>query len=334
MQRAWGYWTKGKLDILRRYLDAFTTTTKNKASERIYIDAFAGTPENRDRLTDEPLEGSATIALSIDDPPFTRLRFFETRANASVLEAHLLERFPNRDPQVFGGDCNELIPMELQRLRRLNWAPTFAFVDPNGMEARWCTLRALARFKRGRRYKAELFLLFAPPMFSRVLPVDGREVRPTDVDVISQMYGTMEWRHIYLARLKNKLEPSQAREEYLNLMRWRLENNLGYRWTHPIEVHNERGHIIYYMIFATDNDAGDRIMRSVYAQAAAEFPRMREEARRTRRQLDNNSMGLTSLFGDEDQSLWAPVQPGERFYDHYPPSKPWFLGDNTEEADS
>lgn len=40
--RTWGYWTRGKLDLLRRYLDAFTTTTKYKVDERIYIDAFAG----------------------------------------------------------------------------------------------------------------------------------------------------------------------------------------------------------------------------------------------------------------------------------------------------
>ncbi|MDE0170083.1 MAG: three-Cys-motif partner protein TcmP [bacterium] len=324
--RAWGYWTKGKLDILRRYLAAFTTATKLRTSERIYIDAFAGTPENRDRLTNEPLEGSAAIALSVDDPPFTKLRFFEIRANAPRLEAYLRQNYPGRDLQVFGGDCNELIPMELHRLRNLNWAPTFAFIDPNGMEAKWNTLRALARFKSGRKYKAELFLLFAPPMFSRVLPVDGREVRPIDADMIDQMYGTTEWRRIYVARLRNKIEPFQAREDYLNLMRWRLETDLNYRWTHPIEVRNERGHIIYYMIFATDNEAGDRIMRSVYAQAAEEFPKMREEARRLRARLDNESMGMTSLFGDDDESLWAPVQQGERFYDHSPPSRPWFLG--------
>ncbi len=71
--RFWGYWTRGKLDILQRYLDAFTTATKNKAPKTIYIDAFAGDPENRDRLTGEPIEGSATLALSVTDPPFTHL---------------------------------------------------------------------------------------------------------------------------------------------------------------------------------------------------------------------------------------------------------------------
>ena len=46
MARRWGFWTRGKLDILRDYLDAFTTATKNKASERLYLNLFAGDPEN------------------------------------------------------------------------------------------------------------------------------------------------------------------------------------------------------------------------------------------------------------------------------------------------
>ena len=74
MGRAWGYWTTGKLDVLRAYLDAFTTASSS-SQERIYIDAFAGEVENSDRLTGEQIEGSARVALSIDSPPFTRLRF-------------------------------------------------------------------------------------------------------------------------------------------------------------------------------------------------------------------------------------------------------------------
>ena len=39
MARTWGYWTRGKLDILRLYLDAFTTATKHRATDRIYPDS-------------------------------------------------------------------------------------------------------------------------------------------------------------------------------------------------------------------------------------------------------------------------------------------------------
>lgn len=323
--RLWGYWTKGKLDILRRYLDAFTTTTKHKSDERIYIDAFAGEQENRLRLTGEPLQGSARIALSIENPPFTRLRFFETETNASVLESLLRSEFPNRDLKVLGGDCNELIPGELDRLAPFNRVPTFAFIDPNGMEAEWRTLKALARFKEGHRWKAEILYYFAPPMFTRVLPVDGQPVRDDNAAKIDRLYGTEDWRFIYEARLCKDIEPWQARQEYLNLMRWRMENALGYEWTLPIEVRNERGIVIYYMVFATDHEAGERIMGSVYAQAAEEFPMMRERSRRLRKQQENKARGVTSLFGEDDKELWGPILPGERFYEHEPPTRPWFL---------
>ena len=322
--RAWGIWTRGKLDVLRRYLDAFTTTTKNKSTERLYIDVFAGRDENKDRQTDEPLDGSARIALSISDPPFTRLRFFETERNAAVLDAALRPDFPDRDFEVQGGDSNELVPIELRRLRDIDWAPTFAFIDPNGMEAQWRTLIALAEFKKHRRWKVELFYLFSPPMFQRLLRVDG-EVRPQDQAAISAVFGTEDWQHIYRARLDGSLEPSEAGDQYLNFMRWRMESVLGYRWAHPLEVRNEAGHIIYYMIFATDHPVGHEIMSTVYAKAAEEFPLMREEARRRRRAEQQEP---STLFDAEQLlALEDPVRPGERFYDYEPPTTPWFVAD-------
>ena len=44
------------------------------------------------------------------------------------------------------------------------------------------------------------------------------------------------------------------------------------------------------MIFATDHDAGNRIMGYLYAAAARDLPRMAEEAHQERR-------GVTTLFG-------------------------------------
>ncbi len=46
MARYWGFWTRGKLDLLRRYLDAFTTAAKSQR-EIIYLDLFGGQPDNR-----------------------------------------------------------------------------------------------------------------------------------------------------------------------------------------------------------------------------------------------------------------------------------------------
>jgi hypothetical protein len=48
------------------------------------------------------------------------------------LEQELTRDFPGRDLRVVSGDCNITIPATLAELRsdNLDWAPTFAFLDP------------------------------------------------------------------------------------------------------------------------------------------------------------------------------------------------------------
>ena len=150
MARMWSFWTKGKLDVLRRYLDAYTTATKS-VSERIYLDAFAGELDNEERLTGEQIESSASIALLIGNPPFTRVRLFEREGKAKQLASSLHAQFPGRDLKVYGGDCNERIPEALAELKEVRWAPTFAFIDPNGTEAEWKSLVSLAGFREAHR---------------------------------------------------------------------------------------------------------------------------------------------------------------------------------------
>src|SRR5262245_23654161 len=108
MARYWGFWTRGKLDLLRRYLDAFTTASKSQR-EILYLDLFGGQPQNRERWTNEDLDGSARIALRTGDAPFSRLRFFELEPFASRLRTSLTEEFGARNFQVVPGDCNATI---------------------------------------------------------------------------------------------------------------------------------------------------------------------------------------------------------------------------------
>jgi three-Cys-motif partner protein len=221
MARYWGFWTRGKLELLRNYLDAFTTASKSQ-SEIIYLDVFGGQPENRERLTEDVLDGSARIALATSNSPFSRLRFFELEPYAGRLEAKLRPPNPGREVKVVAGECNQTIHAALAELRPWNWAPTFAFVDPNGPDMAWSTLEALSRFKKVGSTKAEICLLLAAGMFIRNLRTSG-QVRDEDARKLTLMYGTDQWRVIYKARVRGELSPADAREEYVNLMRWRLE---------------------------------------------------------------------------------------------------------------
>lgn len=325
MARYWGFWTRGKLDLLRRYLDAFTTASKSK-SEIVYLDLFGGQPQNRERLTEADLDGSARIALATTDAPFSRLRFFELEPFATRLRTALEADFAGRDFEVVAGDCNLTIRTTLASLASVNWAPTFAFVDPNGPDVHWSTLEAISRFRKPSLSKPEIWLLLAAGMFIRTLRVDGT-VRDVDAEKLDAMYGTSQWRAIYEARVAETLDPSDAREEYVNLMRWRLQHVLGYERTHPLEIFNERGSSIYHMIFATDHPAGDRIMADLYNTAADEFPRMREEARRRRQRLAETEAGVQTLFGDAFEVPTGPRRPRERLYVH---SEPWEPFDSIE----
>jgi three-Cys-motif partner protein len=292
--RAWGFWTKVKLSILKAYLDAFLQASSSQ-SECIYLDCFAGEGSGIDRLTKEEFLGSARIALEAGgERGFTKLRFFELDADrAARLQAQLREEYTGRDIKVESGDCNEAIAETLGELRELSWAPTFAFLDPDGLELAWDTLVALADHKRGYRsarsekpeYKTELWMFFPSAGLIRTLALDEAKLSAEDEARATRLFGCEEWRAIYDARVGGGTVAETAREEYVNLMRWRLEQELGYLYTHAFEVKNTNGSPIYHMIFATDNAAGTSIMEAVYARAAGEFPEMQKEARdRTRGQ--------------------------------------------------
>jgi three-Cys-motif partner protein len=289
--RAWGVWTRLKLEMLADYLNGFATASKG-ATERVYLDAFAGEGSGVDRVTGDEFPGSARIALDAGERAgFTRFRFFELESKARELETRLRAEYPDADIRVFGGDCNQTIPEALAELRPIRWAPAFAFVDPDGMEVAWETLAALADQKRGHRsprsekpeYKVELWILFPTSGIVRTLALDEAKVTDADIARANRLFGTSAWRAIYELRAAGAISAEQARAEYVNLMRWRLERDLGYRWSHPFEIKNTIGGTLYHMIFSTDHDAGTRIMQAIYGNAAKEFPQMLQEARDRKR---------------------------------------------------
>jgi three-Cys-motif partner protein len=323
--RFWGFWTRGKLDLLRSYLAAFAKASK-RSPQRIYLDLFAGGPEGRDRLTGELIPGSPRIALSVGQPQFSVLRFFEQEPTASALRSALTAEFPGREFKVIAGDCNETIVDALRDLKNHDRAATFAFIDPDGPDYRWSTIERLAAFKRTGLPKTELFVLVPAPMLIRLLPKDG-SVTAKNAKRLTQMFGTDAWEQIYHARVANDLEPAEAREEYVNLVRWRLEHDLRYGWTHPLEVRNTRNVPIYYLVFATDHEVGNKIMTAVYGTASKEFKKLRQEAGQLRLAQEEEARGVLKLLSDDELSdlTSAPEPRGER-YAYEPPWVPFVVG--------
>jgi three-Cys-motif partner protein len=255
-------------------------------------------------------------------PRFTKVVLFEQPGQAARLEADLRASYPDRDLEVIPGDCNAEIGLVLNRLRRgdWSWSPTFALLDQQAAEIRWSTMEALADFKRKARFKVELWLLFASSMLPRVLGLDDHDVVERFAGRITAMYGSEEWRDAYEGRSRGMLSPAELRDELLNLMRWRLEEVLGYKVTHHFEMKNTQGRPLYNMIFATDNEAGERIMKHIYGKASERRPQMQAEAAARRAAEKEAESDAPGLFPPPPKA----VTPDE-LYEHRPPNSPFRL---------
>lgn len=318
--RDWGYWTEQKLEILQAYLPAFTSAAKNRASGKtVYLDLFAGGTENISRTSGEEISGSPRVALNTE-PPFTKVILFELAQNASRLESELVGNYPDRDITVVQGDCNAMVEKVLDSLHAddLGWAPTFALVDQYAAEVTWATLEKLAAHKKGSRFKTELWLLFAHAMLPRGLGGEAAGDGSRYSDRVDAMYGTTQWRAAHQARHFKLLTAAALRTELVNLMRWRLEEDLGYDKTHTFDMKNTTGSPLYTMIFATDNQAGDDIMSAIYAKAAQRQPVMRQEAKDAKRERSEKESGVMHLFALPD----AEPEPAPG-YEHIPPESPY-----------
>jgi three-Cys-motif partner protein len=251
-------WTREKLALVRYYLGGtgekgggFMVATR-RARGRHYIDLFSG-PGQCQMRDGEIIDGSPIIAAKAT-PPFTRLYWVDADArNAASLRAHRHD-FPTRRIEVIHRDANLAVDAILAGLPRNE--PVFAFLDPEGSELSWSTIEKLARHKP--RNKIELFILFASDTgVIRFFPRDpSRMVRQ---DRLDQMMPSPEgWRRIYARR--SDLSGIDFRRLILEEYTTGLAN-LGYTYIPPPRlVRKPDRRPLYFMVFATDHEAGLNIM--------------------------------------------------------------------------
>ncbi len=200
-----GDWTNAKLDVLAKYLSAYTKALKNQPFTKGYIDAFAGTgyrtmcededESSQELLFPEPqagerealLEGSATLALKTK-PRFDGYVFIErSSARCAQLEA-LKEEFPDLAPdiQIREGEANA----EIQKLCALPWQRRRAvlFLDPYGMQVEWTTIEAVAR-----THAIDTWLLFPLGVaVTRLLTKSGK-IPDAWRRSLDRLLGTTDW---------------------------------------------------------------------------------------------------------------------------------------------
>lgn len=202
-----GDWTSTKLDVLAKYLAAYTTALKNQRFTKAYIDAFAGTgyrtmrgerdedmisgnllfPDLADAAPQQLLDGSARLALKAQ-PRFNRYIFIERDAErCRELEA-LKGEFPDlaADIRVAQGEANA----EIQKLCSKSWRDHRAvlFLDPYGMQVEWQTIEAIAKTEA-----IDLWLLFPLGIGVNRLLTRSGEIPKGWRGRLDKFLGTTDW---------------------------------------------------------------------------------------------------------------------------------------------
>ena len=192
-----GDWTRKKLDILERYLDAYTTALKNMKFKLMYIDAFAGTGDiGRRQQEDEDakmlIEGSASRAIKINDKRFDRLIFVEKDHDRCRQLERLRKNNSKRDIQIQNADANSFLVNKLQEDWK-KWRGVL-FLDPFATEVEWKTIEQIAGIDA-----LDTWILFPTSAISRMLP---RSRKPDDISPkmarnLTRVFGDESWHKLY-----------------------------------------------------------------------------------------------------------------------------------------
>ncbi len=283
-----GKWTNTKLDVLKKYLNAYGTALKYFNFKRIYIDAFAGTGyrelniadknvpphqgqlfqefanQERQELIDsqELLDGSARIALN-SEPQFHEHIFIEidpTRVNRLNLLKNEFPDMRNRI-KVYQGDANEKIQDLCGNLIDWKHHRAVLFLDPYGLQVEWKTIEAIARTRA-----IDLWLLFPLGVgVNRMLPRSG-EIPTAWVRTLDRVFGTTEWRNEFFKRVENvdmfgsrqEVEKTATTETIRRFYIDRLKGLFPGVIENPGVLYNSTMCPLYLLCFAVGNENGKR----------------------------------------------------------------------------
>lgn len=273
-----GPWAQEKLELLRKYLAAFTTALRRQSwAKTMYVDAFAGTGQARLRVQDAPLleategldaliSGSPKVALGLQ-PPFARYVFIERDSDRVQALEQLAEAYRGRPGieaiDIRQGDANDELATLADRDLRRNGCRAVIFLDPYGMQVAWDTIAKLAATRT-----CEIIVTFPLGMaVRRLLPRDSEPPAEWHGS-LTRLFGTERWLSEAYSRSANMFGPASCRRpdaehRLLRLYQHGLQRAFGH--VSPARpVLNTKKVLLYHLIWAGPHPLGLTIASQVF----------------------------------------------------------------------
>jgi three-Cys-motif partner protein len=261
-----GNWSEIKLEIVKKYADAYSTilSAQTKASfYHVYIDAFAGAGQHISKATEEMVPGSPLNAIDVR-PPFREYHFIEIAPEKIENLKELVG--PRTDVFIHEGDCNNILLSKVfPSVQYTQFRRGLCLLDPYGLHLDWEVLSVAGHMK-----SLDVFLNFpAQDMNRNVFWHDPEGVDEEDIRRMNRFWGDESWRNVVYETKRNlfgwpEKEPNEVIAE---AFRQRLKDVAGFNQVpEPLPMKNSKGAIVYYLFFASQNETAAKIARQIFAK--------------------------------------------------------------------
>ncbi|HNX49615.1 MAG TPA: three-Cys-motif partner protein TcmP [Thermoanaerobaculaceae bacterium] len=264
-----GYWSELKLEIIKKYAQAYSTILAAQQRPRlkhVYIDGFSGAGEHVSKGTGEMVPGSPLNALHVV-PPF--VEYFLVDLNGKKVE-HLRSLVGDRpDIHVLHGDCNAvLLDQVFPNVRWDQYRRGLCLLDPYGLHLDWQVIDTAAKMK-----SIEIFLNFPVHDINRnVLRHNVDKVTQEHRDRMTRYWGDESWAtELYREAEQRSLFGDLDREKQQNdavaeVFRQRLRTVAGFAHVpKPLPMRNSKGCVVYYLYFASQKPVAGKIVDDIFA---------------------------------------------------------------------
>lgn len=267
--RASGAWAMEKLDYLRRYMDIFVTSMRDKPWRAMhYVDLFAGPGKCRTKdKSARVFLGSPLIALNVAHP-FSGYFFVDLDAGTiAVLQKRCAASPLAGRVNCLIGDSNRCVMDIVSRIQTIDrtfiqgkWPSlNLAFLDPEGLELHWETVAALAGVNR-----MDLIIHYPQMALERTMPKAFQTEGASSVDLF---FGDPDWRKIY-AEWKDR--QTGLHRQLIDYYKQRLQN-LGYAEVlrddetgdEPLMRNAQKKAPLYRLLFASKHPLGNKFWHQV-----------------------------------------------------------------------
>jgi three-Cys-motif partner protein len=256
-------WSEEKLDYLKRYIYAFTTSLKNKFPEINYIDLFCGPGKNYIKGDDRYVDGSPIIALKTLNP-FDNYIFNDSDEKIINVLKNRTSKFKSKI-HFLNKDCNEILDDILDIINPNS--RNLLFIDPTGIDLHFNTLKSLSE-----KITTDILMLFP---FGIGIKRNAKQMIKTKNNKFLKFIGILD-----INELLNRLEifndnvslisdkdlDKKILDLYINQM-----SKINYdKIKNPdfVPIRNKQNVIMYHLIFASKVNLGHKIWGEIRSKRA------------------------------------------------------------------